>query len=190
MTPTAGSVPVSLASLYNVTAAVIDGTTFPPIGLDGGSNGMGTAYSANLLGPQQTLSGTALYLGPVNLPNGVSGKTVPLPSGQYATIKLLGTAVNGPQGSQSFVVTYTDGSSTTFVQTLSDWFSPANFTGESKVLSMAYRDTNTGVKDNRTFYLYGYSFNLNVAKKVSSITLPNNRNVVVLAVTLGGAVTP
>jgi hypothetical protein len=32
--------------------------------------------------------------------------------------------------------------------------------------------------------LYGYSFSLNAGKKVSSITLPNNRNVVVLAMSL------
>lgn len=189
MTPTAGSLPVILASMYNVTAAVKDGTTFPPIGLDGGSNGVGTAYSANLLGPQQTLTGTNLYLGPAGVPNGISGKNVPLTSGQYATIKLLGTGVNGNQVSQSFAVTYTDGTSTTFVQSLSDWFSPASFSGETRILSMPYRDTDMGVADNRTFWVYGYSFNLNAAKKVSSITLPNNRNVVVLAITLGGAAT-
>ena len=47
---------------------------------------------------------------------------------------------------------------------------------------MAYRLTSTGATDNRTFYLYGYSFALNSAKTVQSITLPNNRNVVVLAI--------
>ena len=33
-------------------------------------------------------------------------------------------------------------------------------------------------------YLYGYSFAINSAKTVKSITLPNNRNVVVLAIDL------
>jgi hypothetical protein len=49
---------------------------------------------------------------------------------------------------------------------------------------MAYRDKSNGTKDNRTFYLFGYSFALNPAKTVSSIKLPNNANVVVVAVTL------
>jgi hypothetical protein len=49
---------------------------------------------------------------------------------------------------------------------------------------MAYRDMANGTKDNRTFYLYGYSFGLNGAKTASSIALPNNANVVVLAITL------
>ena len=49
---------------------------------------------------------------------------------------------------------------------------------------MAYRDESNGTKDNRTYYLYSYSFALNPAKTVSSITLPSNANVSVLAVTL------
>jgi alpha-mannosidase len=87
-------------------------------------------------------------------------------------------------------VNYSDGTKTSFVQDLSDWFSPRNYPGEARVLSMPYRDTSNGLKDNRTFLLYGYSFGLNATKKVSSITLPNNRNVVVLAVSLAGQVSP
>ena len=48
---------------------------------------------------------------------------------------------------------------------------------------MAYRDLSNGTKDNRTFYVYGYSFSLN-ATTVSSITLPNDANVKLLSVTL------
>jgi hypothetical protein len=168
-----------------VTAIVTDGTSFAPVGLDDGLNGTGTAYSASLLGGQQTLGGTTLYFGSADVPDAVTGKTVPLPAGQFSTIKLLGTAVNGSQTSQTFVVKYTDGTTSSFTQSLSDWFTPQSFPGETKVLSMPYRDTSGGVKDNRTFLLYGYSFSLNQARKVSSITLPNNRNVVVLAISLG-----
>jgi hypothetical protein len=185
--PAAGTTLVNLASVSNVTGIVTDGTTFAPVGLDGGLNGVGTAYSASLLGADQTLNGTTLYFGAANMPDAVSGKTVPLPPGQFSTIKLLATAVNGNQTSQSFTVTYTDGTTSSFVQSLSDWFTPQGFAGESKVLTMPYRDTSSGVKDNRTFLLYGYSFNLNAAKKVSSITLPNNRDVVILAISLGAA---
>jgi hypothetical protein len=49
---------------------------------------------------------------------------------------------------------------------------------------MAYRDASNGTKDNRTFNLYGYSFALNAAKTVSSITLPSKTNVAVFAITL------
>jgi hypothetical protein len=49
---------------------------------------------------------------------------------------------------------------------------------------MAYRVTQSGALETRTFYLYGYSFALNSAKTVKSITLPDNRSVVVLAIDL------
>ena len=182
--PGAGTVLVSLASAFNVSAIVTDGATVVSGGLDGALNGVATAYSANLLGAQQTINGTSYYFGPANAPDAVSGKTVLLPAGQFSTLKLLATAVNGSQAAQKFTVTYTDGTTTSFTQSLSDWFSPLSFAGESKAVSMAYRDTGTGARDNRTFLLYGYSFNLNGGKSVSSITLPNNRNVVVLAMSL------
>jgi hypothetical protein len=63
---------------------------------------------------------------------------------------------------------------------VSDWFTPQNYTGESKALTMAYRLTSSGSTDNRTFYLYGYSFAL--TKTAVSLTLPKNNKVIVLAV--------
>jgi len=48
---------------------------------------------------------------------------------------------------------------------------------------MPYRDFSGG-KDTRPFNLYAYSFHLNSSKTVQSITLPNNRSLVVLAITL------
>jgi hypothetical protein len=163
---------------------VTDASKFTGSGLDGGLNGQVTAYSANLLGAQQTVGGTTFSFGPANVANAVSGKTVPVPAGQYSTLKMLAMAVNGNQASQNFIVTYTDGTSSLFQQSLSDWFTPQSYAGESKALTMAYRDTSMGLRDNRTFLLYGYSLPLNASKKLSSITLPNNRNVVVLAMTL------
>jgi hypothetical protein len=52
---------------------------------------------------------------------------------------------------------------------------------------MNYRDFNNGATDTRIVNLYGYSLTLNSAKTVSSIALPQNRNVVVMAITLTGA---
>lgn len=49
---------------------------------------------------------------------------------------------------------------------------------------MGYRDTATGGTDKRTFFVYSYSFTLDGSKTASSITLPNNPNVLVLALTL------
>jgi len=97
---------------------------------------------------------------------------------------MLATGVNGNQTSQTFTVKYTDGTSTVFVQSLSDWHSPQNYPGETQAVPMAYRDLSNGTKDSRTFILYGYAFGLNSAKTVSSIVLPNDSNAPVLAITL------
>jgi hypothetical protein len=117
------------------------------------------------------------------IPDAVSSTTIPLPAGNYTTLNLLGTAAHGAQTNQSFVVTYTDGTTTTIKQSLSDWWGPpSNFAGESQVLKMPYLVTPTGATMNEVVYVYGYSFAINSAKTVKSLTLPNNRNVVVLAI--------
>ena len=182
--PAAGTAFVNLAPAYNVNALVIDGAPFAGQGIDGGLNGSSTAYSANLVGAQQTFAGTGFYFGPANALDAASGKTIALPAGKYGSLKLVATGVNGAQIAQSFKVTYTDGTATTFTQSVSDWFTPGNFAGESRAMTMPYRDNGAGQRDNRTFYLYEYALALNVSKTVASVTLPNNRNVVVLAATL------
>ena len=180
---------VNLAPYYNVDALAIDNAPFTGGGIDGGLNGLSEAYSSNLLGVSQMIGGVNFLLGPAGVLDATSSLTIALPAGQFGSLKLLATGVNGAQPSQSFKVTYTDGTSTTVLQSLSDWFTPASYTGETKALTMAYRDTGSGLIDNRTFYLYEYSLALNSAKTVASVTLPNNRNVVVLAATLTGATT-
>ena len=174
------ALPVSLSAAYNFSNGIVtDGTTFA-----GGLDKVGNAYSANLLGSTVSFGGVSFTLGPPNAPDFVTNATVALPAGQYLTLAMLATGVNGNQASQTFTVTYTDGTTSTFTQSLSDWFSPQSYAGESQAATMAYRNTGAGGKDDRTFYLYEYSFALNATKTVSSITLPGNNNVVVLAMTL------
>ena len=120
--PPGGTRLVNLAPAHNVTAMVADGAPFTGGGLDWGAHGTGTAYSANLIGVQQTIRGTPFAFGPANLPDAVSGRSVSLPAGKWATIHLLATAVNGKQAGQMFRVTYSDGTSSVFTQGVSDWF--------------------------------------------------------------------
>jgi subtilase family serine protease len=187
--PSSGTSLVNLAPAYNINAMVVDGLPFAGGGLDGGLNGSSTAYSANLIGVQQTIGGALFYFGPANAPDAVSAKTVSLAPGQFSSISLMATGVNGSQVAQLFKVTYTDGTSSIFTQNLSDWFTPQAYSGETKAMTMLYRDNGQGQRDNRTFYLYEYKFALNATKTVATITLPNNRNVVVLAATLSSPTT-
>ena len=184
-TPPAGTTAVSLSAFANVRGDFNNGS---PV-TNGGLDTHGFAYSANLLGTSATWSDTTFSLGAAGAADAASGVTIALPAGSFSSVKLLATAVNGSQAAQSFVVTYTDGTTTTVTQSLSDWYSPQGYSGESSAVTMAYRLTATGAEDNRTFHLYGYSLAINSAKTVKSLTLPNNRNVVVLAATLSGAAT-
>ena len=189
------------ATVDNVVGIVADGS---PV-TNGGLDNDGYAYSATLLGTSISWAGSMFTLRPAGTYNAVSSTTIAsspssarcqssrnrhsghavcysLPGGNGSTVNLLATAVNGNQPNQTFIVTYTDGTTASFTQSLSDWYTPQQYGGESKVSAMAYRLTASGATDNRTFYLYGYSFAINSSKTVQRITLPDNRNVVVLAV--------
>ena len=78
---------------------------------------------------------------------------------------------------------YTDGTSTTFSQSISDWATPQSNTGESVAVSMAYRNTSSGGQYNSTFNLYGYTLAIDDTKTIASITLPNDKNVEIVAIT-------
>jgi hypothetical protein len=179
--PVTTPVQVNLSSVFNVSTGIAtDGQSFTGGGLDG----RGFAYSGKLLGTTRTFGGVQFNLGPASALDAVDNKIIPLPGGQFSALKMLATAVNGRQQSQTLTVTYTDGTRSTFTQSFSDWGRPQNFSGESKAVTMAYRDRSTGGRDSHTFQLYGYSLAIDKTRTVSSITLPNNRNVVVLAITL------
>ena len=169
---------VSLSSVADVDAIAASGSGPVKGGLDGWGNG----YSAALLGSSINWNGSSFTFGASGLLDAVTSATIPLPSGNYTAINLLGTAVNGNQSNQTFVVTYSDGSTASFVQSLSDWYTPQGFKGESQVAKMADRITGGGGLQAGPVYLYGYSFALNSAKTAVSITLPGNKNVAILAI--------
>ena len=175
-----GSVAVNLAYVSTRPSVYTDGTAFSTGGIDG----HGFAYSRNLLGASTTVGGISYTFGSANAANGVVNSTIALPAGKYGQLHFLATAINGNQLAQQFTVTYTDGSASSPVQGLSDWLTPSSLSGENAALSLPYRNTYSGGSDKRAFYLYSYSFALNSSKTVSTFRLPNNSNVVVLAVTL------
>ena len=177
----AGSMIVNLAPFYNVAGIVTDGAMFDP---NGGLDGGGAAYSANQLGgPSLSFTGIPFTIGPPNVPDVVSGITVPLPAGQFSQLGVLAAAVNGNAASAIFTITYADGTTEPLIQGVSDWFTPQNFPGEAIAVPMPYRDISDGTKDNRPFNLYAYFLPLNPAKNVSSVTLAEPR-AMVLAMTL------
>ncbi len=173
---------VDLSSAFNLYGIYTDGSVYTNGGLDGG----GYSYSANLLTPSRVGDRVLFNFGPANDLDAVgsSGQSIPLPTGKFADLALFATGIEGNQSSQTITVNYTDGTSSKFVQSFSDWYTPSNFPNEFEAVAMAYRNYQDGTKDQRIFNLYAYRFVLNPAKTVQSITLPNNPDVVVLAATL------
>jgi hypothetical protein len=175
---------VSLGSAANIYGIFNNGSS----PTNGGLDTSGYAYSANLLGASLTFHGIPYSFGTPGSANAASSTTIALPAGSYSALNFLGTAIYGNQTSQTFTVTYTDGTTSTFTQSMSDWGAPQNYTGETVASAMAYRLTPSGAQSTgQTWNLYAYSFALNSTKTVKSFTLPNVRNVTVVAVTLSGS---
>jgi alpha-mannosidase len=175
------AVPIDLSAAYNVKAIYSDGSRYEA---SASADGEGFAYSKEALGSTALWDGVVFNLGPPNVPDAVTSRTIALPAGNYTRLKFLATGVEGGQESQTFIVTYSDGTSTSFTQSLSDWYEPGAYRGEGRAVIAPYRLMGDGSKDPRTFYLYGYSIELDAGKAVRSITLPENEHVLVLAMAL------
>jgi len=173
---------VNLSPAFNVFGIYKDGIAYSTGGLDGAGN----SYSSKQLSTARVLDLIGFKFGPANQPNaiGCNGQLLPLPSGKYSSLILLGTGVQGNQTAQTITVNYSDGTSKQFTQSFSDWSSPQNYPGELEAVASSYRNTATGAKSVGTFNLYAYSFAIDQTKTVQSVTLPSNPNVVVVAATL------
>ena len=175
------TVAVNLSPAFNVSGIVADGTKFAEAdSIDAG----GYSLSAQTLGQEQVGDEVVFRLGPQNAPDAVTSRMVDLPAGRYSSLKILALAVDGNQTAQAFTVNYADGTSSTSDQSLHDWAESQNFTGESIAAELQYRDAADGSEDSGPFYARAYSFKLDAGRQVRSISLPQNRNVVVLAMTL------
>jgi hypothetical protein len=172
---------VDLSGAFNRVGMVSDATPFAHGGLDG----VGSALPAGVVGPS-LLVGGGYIAGPADAPNVVAalGQVIPLPATSAGALKILAAGALGPQPNQPFVVTYTDGTYAVFALSLSDWGAPRSYPGEATALTVPYRDLATGGAQPGAFRLYEYTFALNPAKVVRSLTLPWNPGVEVFAAKL------
>jgi len=150
--------PVNLSTVYNASAIYTEGTAFS------------SRSSIDQVGSA--------------LPDELLKATIKWGGATFYGLKMLALGVNGNQESQVFTLTYADGTSSSFTQSLSDWYTPENFPGESEAVLLPYRLTGDGRRDEREFHVYGYSFSLDDRKTVRTLTLPENPHVLVLAITL------
>lgn len=176
-----GTVPVDLGPAFNVTAIYKRGTKF---NAGAGADGGGYAFAEETLGGEQLGDGVVFRIGPPNAPDAVSAKTIKLPGGHYASIRLLATAVRGNQRQQVFTINYADGSSETPSLNLTDWAASSTYRRENEGIEVPYRLTGNGNVDDNPFHLWSYTLETDSAKELKSISLPENRNVLVIGVTL------
>jgi hypothetical protein len=164
-------------SLGGSTAAV---GTLGVVSSGNGIDGLGNTYAGDLLGTSLTWDNTLFSIGSATH-QAASNTSIGLPAGHYSNIKLLATAVRGNRPNQRFLVTYTDGSSSSLMLSLSDWATPQNFAGETIVRNLDYRITPDGTVSYGPYFLYGYSLPIDPNKTVKTLTLPPIPYVVVLA---------
>ena len=127
----------------------------------------GAVNTANC-GPATSVSCT---LNVVNLTS--SGVAITLPAAQqavYSTMIILGTAVNGHH-SGTVTANYTDGSSTVFNQTFSDWCGFGGNQYESVAVGGINRLNADGTLNGASCNLYAYTYPADVTKTLQGITL-------------------
>lgn len=185
LVPINSTTEVSLSSSFNLAGIYANGSTFAS---DAGLDGDGFAYSSDLLGDSLTWNGTPFIFGSAGVDDVVSslGQSLALAQSQWTSLQILATSVDGSQPKQTFVINYTDGSSQSFTQSISDWAQPQDYSGESIALTMPYRNEYNGTQQFLSINVYGYSLALDSSKTVESITLPDNEQIKILAFTLVG----
>jgi len=167
------------------------GVSSTPNGYNLGLDGAGSAYDATLLREYLSTGDATYALGGSDWSNAVSaaGQVIPMvdKSQNARYLDLLGAAVNSAQINQSILLTFQDGSTQVWTQSLSDWTSVAvggntNESVAAKMTGYSHWDSTTSqyVSMSGTRYLYRYRLSLPTDKLLASITLPNNANVVLL----------
>ena len=181
MQTSSAAVQVPLADDFNLSGIYPDGVPF-----SNGVDGDGFACPSNQLGTAQSWGGVKFDIASASPTNVVTcqGQTISLPAGTFSKLEMLAIGVNGAQADLNFTVHYSDDSTQAFTQSVSDWASPDSNTGEATAVTMNYRLQADGSHDDNTFYVYGYSFNLNSKNAVKSLQLPDNNDVKIFAITL------
>lgn len=127
----------------------------------------GSVNAANC-GPATAVS---CILNVVNLTSG--GVAITLPAAQqtiYSTVIVLGTAVNGHHGA-TVRASYTDGTSTVFNQTLSDWCGFGGNQYESIAVGGVNRINSDGTLNGASCNLYAYTYPVDFTKTLLGVTL-------------------
>ncbi len=176
--------PVIPTSQLQVIATSTDGTPYNQPGFDN----QGGTYSYNQLNNGSVVfAGTTFTLGQPTVPDAITNGavyTLPAP-GNYSALYLIGAATTTGQINQPFILTYSTGNPVTQTINMSSWAQSAGYAGETIVATTPYKNTQAGGEVAGTFDLYGYQIPVDPTRTLLSVSVPNNRHVVVLALGFG-----
>jgi hypothetical protein len=181
-----------------VVSTATDGTGFGLAGFDGSGN----AYSYNELnlGTQATdgqvnFQGTTFTLGQPTVPNAITNGAVYTLTqpGNYSSVYLIGAAAgivegrnNGNAPGAAFILNYSTGRAVTQTVDMSSWTrNRGSYGDETVVATTDHANTQGGGSNPGTYKLYGYQITADPARTLVSVTLPNDRNVVIMALGFG-----
>jgi hypothetical protein len=122
--------------------------------------------------------------GSPNTRNGVANSTISFPPGLYDGVYLLGSGLYGNHPEQTFWVNYLNEAITTTSQGVVDWLNASAYPGETTVVASPYRIIPSGARENHTSYVRGWWIPFDNTRLASSLTLPVNDKVVVVAMRL------
>ena len=160
---------------------------------DGSIDGVGSVFASQWLGSSVTVAGHSFTFGATS-PGALNvlsanGQSVTLPAQAASELQLLLFAINGTQSAQSFVVHYTDGSSSSVTRSVSDWVSAAPQADESYAVAAPARWSKTGLEYGN-FHIFQQSLPLDPKRVPASLSLPANPNLKLFAATLNAVITP
>ena len=112
------------------------------------------------------------------------GQTIDLPTGTFGWLYLAAAAANGSQLNQALTLHFSDGSQETWTQSLSDWCAYEAFDGQRVISTQSSWVDQVGNVKSQTNRVYGYAYALPIGKTLTAITLPDNADVGILAITL------
>ena len=173
-------VQVDLSSYYNVDAFSYNTNRY-----DGAYDGSPNSYSADEVQINPNFENISYVLGPLtdgsNNAISAAGQIIMLPTRSYSSIRFLGSATNGDQNG-TFKIVYADGSYTETNITMKDWCT-SDTAGQKVVQTMDHRH-HDGNDENVNCHIFAYYLNVDPQKTISSIQLPNNKAMKLLAMKL------
>lgn len=144
-----------------------------------------STYSADIVNTIPSFENVAYQFGNTSdgENNAIEGRNqiISLPSGDYSSIRFLGSATEGDK-TGVFRINYTDGSYDEVTITQRDWCT-SNTSGEKIVQTMDHRHSSSNDQMIDT-HIFAYYLTPNINKTVESLVMPDNVNMHILAITL------